>query len=152
MFARVLLVFVMLLCVIALVGCEGDTGPAGPAGPAGSQGAAGEDGLPGPAVILAFGHLDGDVDPVTVLSFWPADVTVTVADIGTGLWDVTLTGTFPSTQGTVLGSNSDSSIDTALTAIIQSWSSTEIVFRVGAWSILGSAREDIEFSFVVLGE
>lgn len=143
MLARTFQLLAVLLCVVALVGCEGDQGPAGPAGPAGP---------PGPSVVLCFGEINGEVDPADVVSSWPSDVTVEVVDSGTGIWNVTLTGTFPSTQGTVLTTNVDSNAARSLTGYITSWSTTTIVFRVGIWNILNSVFIDGKFSFVVLAE
>jgi len=146
MLARTLQLLAVLLCVIALAGCEGDQGPVGPAGPAGPVGP------PGPSVVLCFGQINGEVDPAEVVSSWPSDVTVEVADSGTGIWNVTLTGTFPSTQGTVLTTNVDSNAARSLTGYITSWSTTTIVFRVGIWNILASEFINGEFSFIILAE
>lgn len=152
MFTKTFTMLVMLLLVIAAVGCEGDTGPAGPAGPAGGDGQDGQVGPPGPSVIISFGEIDGRPNPPVVTSSWPSAVTVTLADINTGIWDVTLAGSFPSTQGIVYASSADISADATITAFISSWTTTQIVFRVGAWAALSDAFEDNEFTFVVLGE
>jgi hypothetical protein len=152
MLAKTFTMLVTLLLVIAAVGCEGDAGPAGPAGPAGQDGQDGQVGPPGPSVIIAFAEIDGQPNPPVVTSSWPSAVTVTVADINTGIWDVTLAGSFPSTQGIAYASCSDISADATLTAYITSWTTTQIVFRVGAWATLSDAFEDNEFTFVVLGE
>lgn len=147
MFARMFQLLVVLLCVVALVGCEGDEGPAGPAGSVGPEGP------PGPSVILCMGEINGVANPAAVISSWPSDVTIAVADVATGgIWDVTLTGTFPSTQGTILTTNVGGNAARSITGYIWNWSTTTIVFRVGFWNILASEFIDGEFSFVVLAD
>ena len=152
MLARMFPVFVALFLVVAIVGCEGETGPAGPAGTAGQDGQDGQDGQPGPAVILAFGVIDGNFNPPVVNLSWPSAVTVTINDISTGMWAVTLAGTFPNTQGALLVSNTQSNAARSMTGFITTWSSTQIVFRVAAFDVVIGRFEDIVFSYVVLGE
>ena len=143
MFAKTFKLLAVLFCVVAMVGCEGEQGPAGAVGP---------EGPPGPSVVICMGEINGEVNPPTVVSSYPSEVTVTPADVVTGIWDVTLTGTFPSTEGTVLTTNVDTYASRSLTGYITSWSTTSIVFRVGIWNTLGDAFVIGEFSFVVLGE
>lgn len=141
--ARAFQLLTVLLCVVALAGCEGDEGPVGPTGPTGP---------PGPSVVICFGEINGEVDPADVVYSWPSDVMVSVVDSGTGIWNVTLTGTFPSTQGTVLTTNVDTNVARSLTGYITSWSTTTIAFRVGIWNIPSSVFINGEFSFIILAE
>ena len=149
MLTRPLPLLAALLTIVSLVGCEGDTGPMGPPGPIGPTG---QNGQPGPSVALFFAVIDGTVDPAGVTSSWPSDVTIAVADAGTGIWDVTLTGTFPAAQGTVLSTMADASAARSLTTLMTSWDTTTIVFRVGVWNVIDSMFIDARLSFVVLGE
>ena len=143
MFARTLLLLTLVFCFVAFVGCTGDQGPVGPAGPAGTTGPA------GPSVVLCSGEIDGGA--ATVVVSWPADVTIAVRDLaGPGYWNVTLTGTFPVTRGTVLTTNVDNHVDRSMTAFITGWSATSIYFNVGMWNIEASERVDSDFSFLVL--
>lgn len=140
MLARTFHLLAVLLCVVALAGCEGDEGPTGPAGP------------PGPSVVVCFGEIDGYANPAGVVYSWPADVIVSVVDIVTGIWDVTLTGAFPTTEGTILTTVTDNYASRAITSYITSWSTTSITFRVGIWNTYDSAFTDGQFSFVILAE
>jgi len=143
MLARTFHLLAVLLCVVALAGCEGDRGPTGPAGPPGPT---------GPSVVVCFGEINGWANPADVVYSWPADVIVSVADDGTGIWDVTLAGTFPSTEGTVLTTNVDTNAARAMAGYITSWSTTAITFRVGIWNTYDSVFVDGQFSFVILAE
>lgn len=149
---RTFTVFVALFLVISVVGCTGDTGPAGPAGATGSTGATGNDGQDGDSVVLAFGAIDGKTNPPTLELSWPGAVTVVITDAATGIWDVRLDGTFPSTQGVIIASNADTSTDATLTAFVATWSTTRIVFRVVAWATLTEVFGDYEFTYLVLGQ
>ena len=139
MLTRVSLLLAALILVAALSGCEGEQGPAGPTGP---------EGPPGPSVVFCFGTINQGV----VESSWPSDVTITIAPVATGIWDVTLTGTFPASAGSVLTTVADNFATRSVTGYISSWSDTTIVFRVGICDILGSQFITGRFSFVVMAE
>lgn len=140
MLARTFHLLAVLLCVVALAGCEGDEGPTGPAGP------------PGPSLVVCFGEINGYSNPADVVNSWPADVIVSVVDVSTGIWDVTLTGTFTSTEGSILTTITDNYAARAVTSYITSWSTTDITFRVGIWNTYESGFTDGIFSFVILAE
>ncbi|MCH7548518.1 MAG: hypothetical protein IH969_03105 [Candidatus Krumholzibacteriota bacterium] len=148
----VFLVFLVLFLVIAVAGCEGDIGPAGPAGAAGQDGSDGLDGQDGDTVVIAFGLVDGVANPSVIQISGPAAVTATITDIGTGLWDVTVVGTFPGARGVAMASNADGQTDATLTAQISTWSSTQIVFRVAAYATFPNILEDYKFTYLVLGQ
>ena len=149
MLVRTLQLLAVILFIVALVGCEGDEGPMGPAGPPGQDG---QDGPPGPSVILAFITFDGNQDPAVVLNSWPSGITVTIVDAATGIWDVTVDGSFPSTQGTIIFSMADTNAARSISGFITSWSTTQITFRCGVWNITSDAFQDAVISFVILGE
>jgi hypothetical protein len=144
MTARTVHLLVVLFCLVAFVGCEGDPGPTGPAGPTGPQGPS------GPSMVLCIAEIDGSPDPGVVVSSWPADVTIAVADQAEGIWNITMTGTFPATEGTVVATVSDSNAGRSITSYITGWSTTEISIRVGTWNVIGGAFLDTDFSFMVL--
>jgi hypothetical protein len=134
-------ILTLLFVIAAIAGCEGEQGPAGPRGPAGPA---------GPSMVLCTGEIDASGDPVEVVTSWPDDVDVSVAIQQAGIWNVTLTGDFPATQGTILTTNVDSNAGRSLTGYITSWSETTITFRVGIWHIINSEFTNGEFSFVVM--
>ncbi|MBN2184852.1 MAG: hypothetical protein JW746_05950 [Candidatus Krumholzibacteriota bacterium] len=140
MFARTFQLLALLFLVVAMVGCEGAEGPAGAVGP---------EGPPGPSVVLCMGEINCESTP-TVVSSWPSDVTIAIS--GSGIYDITLTGTFPETEGILLTSNVDSNAARSIASYITSWSTTTIVFRIGIWNILSDVFVDGEFSFIILGE
>ena len=145
MLARTVQLLAVLFCLVAFVGCEGDQGPAGPAGPTGPEGPA------GPSAVLCIAEIDGDPDPGVVVSSWPADVSISVADQSEGIWNITMTGTFPATEGSVMATVSDSDAGNCITAYIVSWSATEIVIRVGTWYTYSTpAFTDRDFVFMIL--
>ena len=140
MLYRVLLVLMSLFLVIAVMGCEGDAGPAGPAGSAGSDGSDG---------TLASGQIDGRNTP-NVDSSSPSNVVVTITDQATGLWLVTLDGTFPSLEGGIVATTTDPNLPVALDAWISGWTTTQIVIRVQAWNTDTNLDEDAVFTYVIL--
>ena len=136
-----LLLPALLLIAIVFTGCEGKEGPTGPRGP---------EGPPGPNTLICFGTINGITPSVT--SSWPDEVTVAVAAVGVGIWDVTLTGTFPAETGILLTSMADSNAARTITGIIISWSTTTIVFRVGVWDANADAWVNAAFSFALLDQ
>ena len=133
-----LLLPAVLLIAIVFAGCEGKEGPTGPRGP---------EGPPGPNTLICFGTINGSTPSVT--SSWPDEVTVAVAAVDVGIWDVTLTGTFPAETGTLLTSMADTHLGRTISGWISSWSTTTIVLRV---SILhNNTWVNGTFSFALLG-
>ena len=144
MLARTVRLLAVLFLMVAFVGCEGDQGPAGPAGATGPQGPA------GPSAVLCIAEIDGDPDPGVLVSSWPAGVSISVADQAEGIWNITITGTFPATEGSVMGTVSDTNGANCITAYITSWSSTQITIRVGTWFTATPAFTDRDFTFMIL--
>jgi len=134
--SRISVALSVFLLVTVIAGCEGERGPVGPAGPA------------GPSIVICYGTISSG----TVESSWPADVTVSVTAAATGIWDVTLTGAFPETEGMVMTTLADGNAARSMTSFPSSWSSTTIVFRAGIWNVVDSIFIDGRFSFVVMAD
>lgn len=151
MFAKVLQVFVVLLCVSALVGCEGDTGPAGPTGAVGPA---------GPSSILGFAAISAeDPNNTTVFSSGGAATTsVTVSRSGVGVYDVTFTGNYPGVTAfedvTALGTilDTDNNNVAAISGDQSTANATTIVVRVFVWSTTTTPNplEDRDFALLVM--
>lgn len=153
MLSRAIKVFILIICLSAFLGCEGEQGPAGPEGPEGPEGPPGPTGPIGPEMVLCYGEINGEANPASVLSIWPDGLTVSVSDqAAAGIWNVELTGTFPSTQGSILTTNIDSNAGRSMTGYITSWSTTTITFTVGIWNVITSEFIDGQFSFLILAE
>ena len=151
--------------VLIFAGCEGDTGPTGPEGPKGltgtsgqngTDGTDGQDGQPGPNMLVAYGFVDDNTLPASILGLGPVGVVCTCTEPGVaGYYRVTLTGTFPAAEGVLLVTPSTGTTggiiqDTFAVGDISSWSATQIVFDAQVYSpTYGNIRED--FAFVVLG-
>ena len=153
MFTRICHIFLVLMCVVAFVACEGEQGTAGLTGPAGADG---QDGQDGDNVILAFGDIDLNSTTATssVLSSGPAGVVVSLLVNGTGDVTVTVTGTFPATEGTLIVSASSSFgvNNTTPNGEVTSWSTSQIVFNVLIRAIPTGTPAQDDFSFVILGQ
>lgn len=140
-----------LAMVVVLAGCEGDTGPAGPAGPQGP---------PGPSVILAYGTVDG-AGTVTVSG--PTGVTAVGARSSAGRYSVTVTGSFPTDEPSVIASvagTGPGSLERFALADVDCYAgndvgapcaANEIVFEVFIANSAGTAVDE-QFSYVVLNE
>ena len=142
MLTRVLPLLLVILCMITFVGCEGDTGPAGPAGQDGDRS------------VLAFGDVDAAIGVVTLLSSGPAGVTVALTWLADNDIDITVTGSFPATQGVLLVSISSGDVtrtNVFIAGTIMSWSTSQIDLNIKTLDIVTpTAVED--FSFAVLGD
>lgn len=152
---RALQLLLVPLCIIAFVGCEGETGPAGPAG---ATGGTGPPGPPGPSFILAFGDID-IITPgnVVVRSSGPSGVNVSVIWNATGHYSITVTGSFPSTEGTLIvslstGGGDSIDDDRIATGEITSWTTGQIVFDVNIWDTGSVVPLNEDCSFVLLGD
>lgn len=146
MFTRISGVLLVLLCVVAFVGCEGETGPAGPSG------ATGPPGPPGPVTLLAYADIDEDG---TVLSSGPSGVTVSVVNTGAGVYEVTVSGTFPSTPGVLLTTTSSSFspfVDCISAGHNMTWGAAQITFDVTVYCTAITALLNGEFSFAIMGD
>ena len=160
MFAKVLQVFVVLLCVSALVGCEGDTGPVGAAGAAGADGGTGPPGPPGPSFILGFAAISAENPANTTVfsSGGAATTSVTVSRSGVGVYNVTFTGNYPGVStfanvtalATIL--DTDNNNVAAISGDQSTANATTIVVRVFVWSttMTPNPPEDRDFALLVM--
>jgi len=140
MSARILRVFLVLLCVGCFVGCEGEQGPAGPAGP---------------SVLLAYADVNvtaGSPSTISMFSSGPEGVIVTGTCRAIGDYAMTVVGSFPDQTGTLLVSpSSQDPIDKKfVTGHITAWTTTSITFDVNAYTTSGTLSEE-DFSFAILG-
>jgi hypothetical protein len=97
--------------------------------------------------------VDVGASTVSILSEGPSGVTTTGVRNGSGDVSLTVTGTFPATQGTLLIASSSSVgvNNTWSFGEITAWSTTQIDLDVFTIDFNGNAVQD-DFSFAVLGE